>query len=175
MKINPGEAISTGVRLLAFVVCLAPFAALFLPWVTLDGTDYAHTGVSSITQLASPLRDYMFDANPVQALIVTVGPAVIILLTIITGSRYCSRRSLYWAPPLMLAMVLAIVYLTEDLVSATHEGLDAVGVVAILLTVHQLAITHLCRDATKPALCAVDQSPGNRNRCERVMSLAMET
>ena len=140
MKINTGEATSTGVRLLAFVVCMAPFAALFLPWITLDGAEDIHTGVSSIALLASPLRDYLLDANPVQALIVTVGPAVIALLTIITGSRYCRRRSVYWAPPLMLAIALAIAYLTGDLVGATHEGLDAVGVVAILLTVHQLAI-----------------------------------
>ena len=140
MKLNAGEAISTGVRLLTFVVCMSPFAALFLPWITLDGTEKAHTGVTSIALLASPLRDYLFDANPVQALIVTVGPGVIVLLTIITGSRYCRRRSVYWAPPLMLAMVLAIVYLTEDLVDATHVGIDAEGVVAILLTVHQLAI-----------------------------------
>lgn len=140
MKINTGEAISTGVRLLAFVVSMAPFAALFLPWITLDGAEGIHTGVTSIALLASPLRDYLFDANPVQALIVTVGPAVIALLTIIAGSRYCRRRSVYWVPPLMLAMVLAVAYLTGDIVGATHEGLDAVGVVAVLLTMHQLAI-----------------------------------
>ena len=140
MKINAGETVSTGVRLLAFVVCMVPFAALFLPWVTLDGTVETHTGVTSIALLASPLRDYLFGANPVQALIVTVGPAVIVFLTIITGSRYCRRRSVYWVPPLMLVMALAIVYLTEDLVDVTHEGLDTVGVIAILLTLHQLAI-----------------------------------
>ena len=107
---------------------------------TLDGTEDAHSGVTSIALLASPLRDYLFGASPIQALILTVGPAVIALLTIITGSRYCRRRSVYWAPPLILVMALGVVYLTEDLVDATHEGLDVVMAIAIFLTIHQLAI-----------------------------------
>lgn len=140
MKVNTAETITTGIRLLAFVVCMAPFATLFLQWVSLDGTEDTRTGVTSIALLASPMRDYLFGVNPVQAIILTVGPAVIVLLTIITGSRYCRRRSVYWAPPLMIAMVLAIVYLTGDLVNTTHEGLDVVAGVAILLTLHQVAI-----------------------------------
>ena len=140
MKINTGEAVSTGVRLLTFVVCMATFATLFLQWVSLDGAEETRTGVTSVALLASPMRDYLFSVNPVQAIILTVGPAVIVLLTIITGSRYCRRRSVYWAPPLMIATAIAIVYLTEDLVNATHEGLDVVMAIAIFLTIHQLAI-----------------------------------
>ena len=86
------------------------------------------------------MRDYLFGVNPVQAVLLTFGPVLVVVLTIIVGSRYCKRRSVYWAPPLMLVLALCIVYLTVDLVSATHEGLNVVAVISILLALHQLAI-----------------------------------
>ncbi len=140
MKAGVGEVVTVTVRLVAFGVALVPFGALFLPWVTLDGSSEIRTGVTSISLLVSPIRGYLFEADPVQAAIVTIGPVAVVLLTIITGSRYYSRRSTPWTPLLMLAMVLAIIYLTENLVRATHEGLNVVTGVAVLLILHQAAI-----------------------------------
>ena len=140
MKVNLTVVTTAAIRILWFSLSISPFAALFLPWVTVDGADETLTGVSSIGLLTSPVRDYLFAVNPVQAAILTFGPVLIVLLTIITGGRYGKRRSVYWAPPLMLVLALCIVYLTEDLVSATHEGLDAVAVISILLALHQLAV-----------------------------------
>ena len=140
MKVNPTVIANTAIRILWFTLSISPFAALFLPWVTLDGSDKILTGVTSIALLTSPVRDYLYGVNPVQAVLLTFGPVLIVLLTIITGSRYGKRRSMYWAPPLILVLTLCIVYLTADLVSATHEGLDAVAVISILLVLHQLAI-----------------------------------
>ena len=140
MKIDPTAIATTAIRVLWFTLSISPFASLFLPWITLDGTDETLTGVSSIALLTSPVRDYLFGVNPVQALLLIFGPMMLVLLTILTGSRYGRRRSVYWAPPLMLVLALGTVYLTGDLVSATHEGLDAVAVISILLALHQLAI-----------------------------------
>ena len=140
MKVNPTAIGTTAIRVLWFTLSISPFAALSLPWITLDGTDETLTGITSIALLTSPVRDYLFGVHPVQAALLTFGPALIVLLTIIAGSRYGKRRSVYWAPPLMLVLALCIVYLTVDLVSATHEGLDAVLVISILLALHQLAI-----------------------------------
>ena len=140
MKVNPTAIVTAVIRLLWFTLSVSPFAGLFLPWITLDGSGETLTGVSSIGLLTSPVRDYLFGVNPVQAALLTLGPVSIVLLTIITGSRYGKRRSMYWAPPLILVLTLCIVYLTADLVSATHEGLDAVAVISISLVLHQLAI-----------------------------------
>ena len=140
MKINPSAIATNAIRVLWFILSIFPFATLFLPWVTLDGADETLTGITSIALLTSPVRDYLFGVNPVQAVLLIFGPALIVLLTVITGSRYAKGRSVYWAPPLLMGMALAIVYLTEDLVSATHKGLDMVGVISILLMLHQIAI-----------------------------------
>ncbi len=140
MKTSVEEAIIVTVRLVTFGVTLIPFGALFLPWVTMDGSGETRTGVTSISLLASPVRDYLFEVDPIQAAIVTIGPVAVVLLTIITGSRYYSRRSTPWTPLLMLATVLAITYLTADLISVTHEGLSVVTAAAVLLILHQVAI-----------------------------------
>ena len=140
MKVSRIAIATAAIRVLWFTLSISPFAALFLPWITLDGTGETLTGILSIALLTSSVRDYLFGVNPVQSVMLTLGPVLIVLLTIIVGRRYGKRRSVYWAPPLMLALALCIVYLTEDLISATHEGLDAVLVISILLVLHQLAI-----------------------------------
>ena len=140
MKTSVEEAIIVTVRLVTFGVTLIPFGALFLPWVTMDGSGEIRTGVTSISLLASPVRDYLFEVDPIQAAIVTIGPVAVVLLTIFTGSRYYSRRSTPWTPLLMLATTLAITFLTEDLIRETHEGLSVVTAAAVLLILHQAAI-----------------------------------
>lgn len=140
MKTSVGEAITATVRVVAFGVALVPFGALFLPWVTLDGSSEIRSGVTSISLLVSPVRDYLFEVDPIQAAIVTIGPVAVVLLTIIMGSRYYSRRSTPWTPVLMLAIALAITYLTTDLIRATHVGVSVITATAVLLTLHQAAI-----------------------------------
>ena len=140
MKTSVEATITVAVRLVAFGVTMVPFGALFLPWVTLDGSGEVRSGVTSISLLVSPIRDYLFEVDPVQAAIVTMGPVAVALLTIITGSRYYSRRSAPWTPLLMLATSLAITYLTADLVRMTHEGLSVITAVAVLIILHQAAI-----------------------------------
>ncbi len=134
------ETTTSAIRFVAFVITLVPFGALFLPWSTLKGSGETHTGVTSIALLASPIRDYLFTVDPVQAAIVTFGPAAIILLAIITGHHYYRRRSIPWAPPLTLAMVLATTYFTASLTQGTHEGPSVTAAAAVLLIVHQAAI-----------------------------------
>ena len=140
MRANVPEATTTAIRLVAFGVALVPFGALFLPWITLNGSGETHTAVTSISLLVSPINDYLFEFDPVQAAIVTLGPTAIILLAIITGHHYYRRRSTPWTPPLMLAIVLATAYLTAGLTKATHEGLGATAAAAVLLILHQTAI-----------------------------------
>ena len=140
MKASVGEVVTISVRLVAFCVALVPFGALFLPWVTLDGFGEIRSGVTSISLLVSPIREYLFEVDPIQAAIITLGPVAVVLLTIITGSRYYSRRSTPWTPLLMLATILAIVYFTADLVRVTHEGPSVITAAAVLLIVHQAAI-----------------------------------
>ncbi len=140
MKNSVEENISVAVRLVAFGVTMVPFSALFLPWVTLDGSGEVRSGVTSISLLVSPVRDYLFEADPVQAAIVTIGPVAVVLLAIITGSRYYNRRATPSTPPLMLAASLSITYLTANLIRVTHEGLSVVTAAAVLLILHQAAI-----------------------------------
>ena len=140
MKASVEETITVTIRLLAFGVTMVPFGALFLPWITIDGYFTTLSGVTMISLLVSPIRDFMFWVDPVQAAIITLGPVAIILLTIITGHRYYRRSSVPWAPPLMLATALAIIYFTMDLAREAHQGPGVVAAAAFLLTLHQAAI-----------------------------------
>lgn len=119
---------------------MAPLAALFLPWITLDGSAKVRTGVTCVALLVSPIRDYLFSVDPIQAALVTLGPIALALLSIVTSNHYYRRRAVIWAPPVMLAVALAMIYLTPDLVSYVHDGLRLVTLVAILLFLHQVAI-----------------------------------
>ena len=78
--------------------------------------------------------------SPLQGAILTLGPILIALLAIVTSYNYRRRRSIHWAPPVMLAVSLAIAYGATDLVTGTEPGLMIVMAVAALLTLHQIAI-----------------------------------
>ena len=119
MKSSIGEVVTVSVRLVAFCVTLIPFGAMFLPWVTLDGSGDIRSGVTSIALLVSPVRGYLFEVDPIQATIVTIGPVAVVLLTIVMGSRYYNRRSTPWTPLLLLVTALVIIYFTADLIRAT--------------------------------------------------------
>lgn len=119
---------------------MVPLVALLLPWITLDGSARADTGVTCIALLVSPIRDYLFAVDPVQAALVTIGPVLIALLSIVTSIHYYRRRSIVWTPPALLAVALAMTFLTPDLVIGIHDGLRLVTVVAVLLMAHQGAI-----------------------------------
>ena len=134
------EVITLIMRLLAFAATLIPLAAMVLPWVTLDGTGEAVSGIGAVALLAPPMSEYLYAVSPVQASILTVGPILVTLLTIITSYSYRRRRSIYWAPPAMLVVSAAIAYGATDLVSATELGLLVVMAVSVLLTLHQVAI-----------------------------------
>ena len=134
------RAVTVTVRLVAFAVTMAPLASLFLPWITLDGSQRVYTGVTSVSLLVSPIRDYLYDADPVQAAIVTVGPVLIVLLSIATSNHYCKRRAILWAPPAILVVALAIIFMTADLTNGIHAGPRLAAVAAILLILHQGAI-----------------------------------
>lgn len=134
------EEITFAIRLSAFAVSLVPFLLLFAPWVSLDGISGAHSGVGSVALLATPVAAYMFGASPFQALIVSVGPILIFLLTALISYRYYRRRSVPWAPPLVFALALIISIGAESLVVSTHYGLVLVMLVSAVLTLHQVAI-----------------------------------
>lgn len=134
------ELVTFAIRLMAFVVTLAPLGALGLPWVTLDGTKETLSGVATIALLAPPMGIYLYEVSPLQAGILTVGPILVALLAILVSYNYHRRQSIYWAPPAMLAVAAAVTYGTADLVTATQAGLVITMAVAALLTLHQASI-----------------------------------
>ena len=127
-------------RLVAFIATLIPLAAMALPWVELDGTEEAVSGVGAIALLVPPMGEYLYAVSPLQAALLTVGPILVVLLTIITSYNYRRRKSIYWAPSAMLIVAIAIAYGAGDLVTAIGPGLVIVMAVAALLTLHQVAI-----------------------------------
>ena len=134
------EPVTLFVRVAAFVATLITLCAPVLPWATLDGTEVEVSGIDAIALLASPMREYLYTVSPLQAAILTIGPALVGLLAIVTGYNYRRRRPIYWAPPAMLAVAAAIAYGATDLVSDVEIGLIVVMAVSILLTLHQFAI-----------------------------------
>ena len=134
------ELITLIVRLSVFVTALIPLAAMALPWITLDGTGEAASGVGSIALLVPPTSEYLYAVSPLQAALVTLGPALVVLLAIIIAYKYRRRKSVLWAPPAMLIVAGVIAYGTGDLVAAIGPGLVIVMAVAVLLTLHQAAI-----------------------------------
>ena len=134
------ELITLIMRLSAFVATLVPLGAMALPWVVLDGTGEAVSGVGAMALLVPPMREYVFAVSPVQAATLTVGPIVVALFTIVTSYNYRRRRSIYWGPPVMLVVAAAIAFGTDDLVASVGLGLWIVIVVSALLVLHQIAI-----------------------------------
>ena len=140
MSVRSRDVIITAVRIVTFIVTMIPLAALFTPWVTLDGSVGTRSGVGCIALLASPVRDYLMAVDLMQAAVVTLGPAVILLLAVVTGIYYYRLRSIFWAPVGMLALALATIYLTGNLVSLTHVGPYIVVAAAVLILLHQAGI-----------------------------------
>ncbi len=140
MRLDLRRVATVSIRLIAFAVTLVPLAALFLPWITLDGSERIHTGVTCVALLVSPIREYLYGVDPFQAAIVTLSPVLVVLLSIAMGNHYCKRRATFWAPPCMLVVALATTYMTGNLVSGTHEGPRLLASAAIVLTLHQAAI-----------------------------------
>ena len=134
------ELITLTMRLAAFMATLIPLAAMVLPWVMLDGTGEVVSGVGAIALLVPPMSEYLYAVSPLQAALLTVGPVLVALLAIITSYNYRRRRSIYWAPPAMLVVAVAIAYGAGDLVTAAELGLAIVMAVSAFLTLHQIAI-----------------------------------
>ena len=86
------------------------------------------------------MSEYLYAVSSPQAVLLMVGPILVALLAIITCYNYRRRRSIYWAPPAMLALAAAIAFGASDLVTAIEPGLVIVMVVAALLTLHQITI-----------------------------------
>ena len=128
------------VRLTAFAATLIPLVAMMQPWVTLDGVEGPVSGLGAIALLVTPMRDYLYAVSPLQAGVVTLGPILVAVLTVIISDHYRRRKSVFWAPPVMLAVAVGIAYGAADLVTGTEQGLTIVMVVAVLLTLHQAAI-----------------------------------
>ena len=134
------ELITLIVRLSAFAATLIPLAAMALPWVMLDGTGKSVSGVGAIALLVPPTSEYLYTVSPLQAALLTIGPILVALLATITSYNYRRRKSIYWAPPAMMALTAGIAYGASDIVTATEPGLMIVMAVAALLTLHQVAI-----------------------------------
>ena len=140
MRFSLRRVVTAAVRLFAFAVTLVPLAALFMPWITLDGDEKTYTGIDCIALLVSPFREYLYEVDPFQAAILTLSPVIILILSIVMGSRYYRRRAILWGPPALLGFALATIYLTVNLVNGVHDGPRLVAAAAILLTLHQAAI-----------------------------------
>ena len=134
------EIATFAVRLTFFALTLVPLGALLLPWITLDGTGETHTGIATVALLASPVSAYLYEVNPLQAAALTIGPALIALLAMLTAYNYHRRKSIYWAPLAMLALACAVAYGTGELANKTHAGLSIFMATAIMLILHQTLI-----------------------------------
>ena len=140
-RVSKNQQVATlVVRLSAFMVTLIPLLALLLPWVMMDGNRDILSGIGLVALLASPMREYLYQVDPLQAATLTMGPALIALLGITTSHHYYQRKSILWAPLMMLAIAMAIAFIASDLTSTIYEGLVVVIAVAILLILHQAAI-----------------------------------
>ena len=137
------ELVTLIVRLMAFAVTLIPLVAMMQPWVTLDGIEESLSGVDAIALLVPPMSEYLYTVSPLQAAIVTLGPVLVALLAVIISDNYRRRKSVFWAPPAMLAVIAGITYGAADFVTDTEQGLTIVMAVAVLLTLHQVAIRRL--------------------------------
>ena len=137
---RPRQIVTLAARIIFFALTLAPLGALLMPWVTLDGTGKVHTGIETISLPASAISAYLYDVNPLQAAILIVGTAMVALLAMLTTYYYQRRRSIYWTPPAILALTIAVAFGTGDLVNATHGGLSLAMAVAVLLILHQTVI-----------------------------------
>jgi len=111
-----------------------------LPWVTLDGTGESVSGVGAIALLVPPMSKYLYTVSPLQAALLIVGPILVTWLAIVISYNYRRRKSIYWAPPAMLVVAVAIPYGATDLVAATEPGLAIVMAVSVILMLHQIAI-----------------------------------
>ena len=87
-----------------------------------------------------PYESTSYTVDPVQAAIVTLSPLLIVLLSIVTSGYYYKRRAILWAPPAILVVALAVIYMTANLANGLHLGPRFVAAVAILLILHQGAI-----------------------------------
>ena len=156
------EIATLSVRLAFFALAIAPMGALLLPWVTLDGTAETHTGIATVALLASPVSAYLYEVNPIQAATLTVGTAVIALLSMLTAYHYHQRKSAYWAPLAVLAIAASIVFGTGELADATHSGPSIVIVTTVLLLIHRTLIrVHLAM-----------RRKGKLHRVQRVLAIA---
>ena len=134
------QVVTFAIRLFAFIATLALLLSLLLPWIMLDGTREILSGVGLASLLGSSMREYLYQVDPVQAAILTMGPILIALLAIITSHSYYRRKAIFWAPLATLATAMAIAFLAQDLVNAIYEGLVLVMIVSILLILHQATI-----------------------------------
>ena len=140
-RVSKNQQIATlVVRLSAFAVTLVPLLALLLPWVMMDGNRDILSGIGLVALLVSPMREYLYQVDALQAALLTIGPVLIAILAIATSHSYYQRKSIFWAPLMMLAISMAIVYIAGDLISTIYEGLVVVIAVAILLILHQALI-----------------------------------
>ena len=134
------ELVTLVIRLSAFVATLIPLAAMALPWIILDGTGEAVSGVGAIALLVPPSSEYLYAVSPLQAAFLTLGPVLVALLAIIIAHKYRQRKSVVWAPLALLIVAGLVAYGTGDLIAAIGPGLVIVLAVSVLLTLHQSAI-----------------------------------
>ena len=130
-------------RAVYFAITMVPLASLFAPWLTLHDGGGLRTGITCITLLVSPIREYLFIVAPVQATIITLTPLLTVFLSIVIGIQYYRRKRKIWLPVVMLLLLassLAVIYLTSSLAAFTHEGPRLVLATAMLLMLHQAAI-----------------------------------
>ena len=157
------RTVTIAVRLVAFAVAMAPLAALFMPWITLDGNQRSYTGVTSVALLVSPIREYLYAVDPVRAAIVTLSPLLIVLLSIVTSSYYYKRRAILWAPPAILAVALAVIYMTADLTNGLHLGPPLRGRGRNPVDIAPGSDTPAGRHPQKPKVILGFRSIGSRN------------
>ena len=129
------------IRLLAFAATLAVMGACFLPWVRLDGTGQARSGIELVTVVLSPTISYLYAVSPLQTGVLVACSALAIASAVIVMSRYGRRQTALLATCIVLVASLLVTYATPDLVAGegakAHAGALAVITISAVLLLHQ--------------------------------------
>ncbi len=160
LPIGLREVATFAMRLVAFAATLAIMGAFFLPWAKLDGMSEASSGAELVVLAISPAVNYLFAVSTLQASVLVVGPALLIVSASVVMAKYARRKTAPFATCLVFASSVSVIYgapdLTESSGVGTHVGISLIVASAACLLVHQALIKlkgNLLRRSRLPTVC----------------------
>lgn len=135
--------LTTGIRVLFFVMVLLLIGTFFLPWLRLGGLGRDDSGITLMALMASQWASYFFGVEPIQTGILIVAPVAMMVFTILMLSKYAQGRAAPFATLMVLISVLTLAFGTRSLVDSGQVplvGHQLAIALSVLLTLHQLAM-----------------------------------